>query len=330
MFLFLIFEHFFYDFRLGDFRVINKTMESGDSLTISALDPLMSINVIEANSFIITQTLNGFSYRTYYDSENITFFDFGGFTGNLSFKAKLKTELILEIFLFPNECNSARMVTNRLPFIFELTKTHQNPFFRITNDQIFCIWHVSQGPKNVSINMVTEMYQDTFKQMRETRDILTLYGTLTHELALVGSEYWFKWRTDGDVLSDYLSVQITNDFVEESADDDPSVIDFFSIASNYSKAVVLSKGKVQFVDDSTEIDIERKNSYFFIVAIVVVVFIGIIALFVATYFTFKKCFYSRFVHRYSNGDAQELLDDFTLCNSSEVLPQPISYNVPLI
>ena len=330
MLLFLLFEQFFYDLRLGDYKVINKMMESGDTLMISALDPLMSINVVQANSFIITQTLNGFPYRTYYNSDNITFFDFGGFTGNLSFKAKIKTQLNLEIFLFPNECNSARMVSNRLPFIFELTQTNQDPFFRITNDQIFCIWHVSQGPKNVSINMITELYQDTFKQMRERTDILTLYGTLTHELALNGSEYWFKWRTDGDVLSDYLSVQITNDFAADMDENDSSIIDFFSIASNYSKAVVLSKGKVQYVDDSSEIDIERKKSYIFIVIWVVVIFIGIIALVITTFFVFRKCFYGKFGNRLSNADAQELLDDFTLCNSSEILPQPISYNVPLI
>ena len=330
MLLFLLFQRYIYDLHLGDYERIDKELSPDDSLIINANDPLMSVNVIQANFFNITQTLNGYLYKSYVNAENITFFDFGGFTGNLQFTAATKSRLILEVFLFPNECNIARMVTDTLPYIFELTKTNTNPYFRMGNDQIFCLWHISQGPKNVSISMMTEKFQDTFKQMKERTDILTLSGNEQRTLTLNTTEYWFKWRSDDQDISDYLSVQFTNDLFDPN--NSRPFVEFFSVSTNYSKAVMLSKGNVYeiFVDQSSEYGPGEK-SWVTIVCIVVVVVVIIIALIITAVCFYKRCYHGKFEFRSPNHqDAQELLDDFTLCNSSDVLPQPISYNVVFV
>ena len=319
MLLFFISTRYVYDLYIGNYTRIDQEMNTTDSLIIRAHHPLMSINVVQAENFRIQQSLNeNYKKIEFPNSSNITFFDFGIFSGQIEFFPLNLSRLILEVFLFPNECNTARIVTNQIPFVFELTKSNVDPYFRIANDQIFCIWHVFQGPRNVSINMMTEEIAETFKQMRESNDILTLSGTKELEIQLNSSEYWFKWRTDPSELSDYLGVHFTS---ESSNESDSSFFKFFSVATNYTSEVFLSKGNVSYEVDTDTIDntdgLNRKVRWTTIIIWVIVAIIFIVVVGVTVCIFLKKCYKGKF----------ELMDDFTFCILPETLPQPISYNI---
>ena len=141
-------------------------------------------------------------------------------------------------------------------------------------------------------------------------------------------KYWFKWRTDPSELSDYLGVHFTS---ESSNESDSSFFKFFSVATNYTSEVFLSKGNVSYEVDTDTIDntdgLNRKVRWTTIIICVIVAIIFIVVVGVTVCIFLKKCYKGKFELKKSNQDVQELMDDLTFCILPETLPQLISYNI---
>ena len=313
--LFLSYTH---NLSLSNYLRFDKHLNVNDTVLINAIDSLMTVNLINSTGVSIRRTLNGDSTTDLHNPHDIKYIDFGVYSGSLSFLANSETDLVFDAFIFPYECNTARIVTNKLPFLFDLTRKNTNEYFQIKNDQTFCIWHTFEGEKNIKISMSTEENIDTFKQMKEGTDILTLSGEKEVSLSIKGTEYWFKWKSDYDRESNFISMHVTSN--TESNESSQSYL--FSVSKNYTIPTVVYKTDLDDSSDSSA----RSSNFLIIIIVSCIVFVMLVSVIVVIWVFFRNHRSNAQIKSFEmQADRQELLDDFTLCNTSEILPQPVSY-----
>lgn len=284
------------------------TISTNDILQIHATDPLASIYLYSVPNCKLKHYIDG-EFQNEYKADNIYFIDFGAASGYIELIPLVETNLIVDVFVFPTECEQTRYVTNFSPVKLNLDAKSKDEKFLIKNEQVFCYWPILYGEKSFNLDLNSEKNYDTFKLMLHSTDQLTLSGKLKREITYNSTLYWFKWASDNYNLSNYARLSSTSN-QEHSAK-----LDFYSDRTVLSKIVILKH------------NLNTNPSYKRILVIIYVsASVGlllIIAGIVLIIYLRKRKSKTEFQQE---DDDQELLDGFVHVPDSRSFPTPISFD----
>lgn len=310
------------NFTQGDAEHIEMSLEKDDILFIHSFDPLMSVYLYSTPQCSFKHYIDTQLHSEYADSDKIAFVDFGASVGYIELNAKKKTNISIDVFIFPNECEHTRYIVNYSPVTLLLEKNYSDSRFKISNEQVFCFWPILYNSHEWSLDLDSETDYDTFKLMLNSIDQITFTGQIRKNITYDSQLYWFKWYSDENNISNF--VNLSSNLIEQHQFN----ITYYSNRDNLTSITVLMKNipgqKIPTTYPGTRSN-DSLNKIPFVVfisasLIVILLIIGI------SIFIFILMRRRRKYNLEMEADIQELMDDFTLASNPQSLPQPVSFN----